>query len=260
MPFSARSISTLSPQCNSESELQHELASIRPSLSLTETEETWDKIANGFLRLSALCKGGACDYPTALTPALRSLARPLTSAVSSERTRLSAAALDVITTSATGLGTSFEPLMPLLLPTLLSLCSRPNKVVIARTKAAIQVIVEQTQLPSILPHLTQALGDKSATLRMIAIESVLACLNCLNPPDLEKEVRAKEIEGAIRSTVTDASGDVRKVSRQVFDAYKILLPDRIDRYVLAPAGVVLANLNSFMAVSLAPCLRLRRNI
>jgi hypothetical protein len=57
-------------------------------------------------------------------------------------------------------------------------------------------------------------------------------MNCFNPPDLEKENRALEIEAAIRLSARDANADVRKVSRKIFEAYKELLPDRVDRFVL----------------------------
>jgi hypothetical protein len=199
------------------------------SLSLVETEETWDTIGNALLKIIALSKGGACDFPTILTSSIRSMYRSIISAVASERSRLSYTAVECIGVLATGLGPSFEPLVPLFVPTLLSVCSRPNKVFISRAKTTIQTIIDQTQLISLLPYFTRALRDKSVTLRLIAIESLLACVQCFNPPDLEKDARAREIEGAIRLTATDASADVRKVSRHVFDAYKILLPTRVER-------------------------------
>ena len=75
------------------------------------------------------------------------------------------------------------------------------------------------------------LKDKSVTLRLIATEGILACVNSLSPPELEKEARATAIEGAIRTTATDAAADVRKVARLVFDAYSVLLPARVPAYV-----------------------------
>jgi hypothetical protein len=155
----------------------------------------------------------------------------VTSAASSERSRLSAAATELIAALASGLGGDFEPLLPLYLPTILAICARPNKIFVSRGKATIRVIIEQTQLPSILSYLVESLKDKSFSLRLIAIDGTLACLNCLNPPDLERESRAKEIESAIRMTATDASADVRRASRQVFEAYTILLPSRVDRCI-----------------------------
>lgn len=209
--------------------MRDELELTRASLSLAETEETWETISNGLQRVIALSKGGACEYPTTLTTCIRSMYRPISAAAASERSRLSAAAVDCVAALAMGLGPSFDPLIPLFIPTLLSLCSRPNKIFISRAKATLQTIIDQTQLISLLPFFVGALRDKSTTLRLIAIESVLACVQCFNPPDLEKDARARDIENAIRLTATDASADVRKISRGVFDAYKILLPLRVQR-------------------------------
>jgi hypothetical protein len=92
-------------------------------------------------------------------------------------------------------------------------------------------IIETTQLPSILSYLLLSLQDKAMSMRLTAMESVLACLNCFNPPDIEKEARALDIENAIRATARDANADVRRTSRKVFEAYKVLLPGRVERYV-----------------------------
>ncbi|KAI9507453.1 clasp N terminal-domain-containing protein [Russula earlei] len=218
-------------ECHSESTLREELERARALLSLPETDETWDMIGNALLRIIALSKGGACEFPTILTSSIRSIYRSITSAATSERSRLSATAVECIAALATGLGSSFDPLVPLFIPTLLSLCSRPNKVFISRAKATIQTIIDQTQLISLLPYFVGALRDKSVTLRLVAIESLLACVQSFNPPDLEKDARARDVENAIRLTATDASADVRKISRHVFDAYKILLPTRVESFV-----------------------------
>ena len=209
--------------------MREELERSRASLSLVEADDTWDTIGNALLRIIALSRGGACDFPKTLTSFIRSTYRPITSAAASERSRLSSTAAECIAALASGLGPFFDPLVPLFIPTLLSICSRPNKVFISRAKATIQTIIDQTQLISLLPYFVGALREKSVTLRLIAIESLLACVQCFNPPDLERDARARDVENAIRLTATDASADVRKASRHVFDAYKILLPARVER-------------------------------
>ncbi|KAI0791975.1 clasp N-terminal domain-containing protein [Abortiporus biennis] len=164
-----------------------------------------------------------------LAHALRSLSRPLSSAILSERSRLSGVAIDLVNQSAELLGKSFDILIPIFLPTLLTVCARPNKVFISRGKTCIINIVQATQSPSILSYLVESAKDKNVTLRLSAAEAALACLNSFNPPDLEKEARGKEVESIIKSTATDASADVRKIGRQLFEAYKILLPQRVEK-------------------------------
>ncbi|PBK73780.1 hypothetical protein ARMSODRAFT_1001764 [Armillaria solidipes] len=218
-------------QVLSANDVKLRIDAIVPRLTLIETEDSWDTIATSIKTLTQICQDGGCDYPETIVPSLRSLSTPITSAIKSERTRLSGVAIDCITELATGLGTSFEPLLPVFFPALLSVCARTNKVFVTRARACVLLIIESTQLPSILPYFVHSIKDKSTSLRLVAAEGVLTCLNCLNPPDLEKEVRAREVENIIKATTRDANADVRKTGRKVFDAFKVLLPDRVDNFI-----------------------------
>lgn len=162
---------------------------------------------------------------------VRSISRPINNALNSERSKLSGAAVELVTALATGLGSSFEPLVSQFAPTLLGLCCRTNKVFTSRAKACILVIVQHTHLPSLLPYLAELANHKSVSPRLTAAEGILACLNCFNPPDLEKETRARTVEDFIRLTARDASADVRKATKEVFKAYKALMPHRVERWV-----------------------------
>jgi hypothetical protein len=155
--------------------------------------------------------------------------------MNSERTRLCGAAIDLLASAAAGLGREFEQLLTLFMPPLLALCGRTNKVVINRARICITTIIESTQLASVLPYFLQNIKDKSASLRLIVAEGTLACLNSCNPPDLERESRARDVESIIRGTARDANADVRKLSRKIFECYKILFPGRVDRLVKFPS-------------------------
>ncbi|KAJ7591581.1 clasp N terminal-domain-containing protein [Mycena floridula] len=203
---------------------------LRPKLELVETEDSWEAIAKSIQSLTVLCNDGACDEPEQVIPIIRELYRTLISAMKSERTRLSGTAMDLVGVIASGLGTSFDQLLPLFFPTLLLLCGRTNKVMIARARACILTIIECTQLPAILTYLAQNVKDKSPTMRLAVAEFTLTCVNCLNPPDLEKEARIHDIEVLIRSTARDANADIRKISRSIFGAYKVLFPNRVETF------------------------------
>lgn len=169
------------------------------------------------------------NFPTEISSALRGLARPINSAATSERSRLSGVAVDLLKISAESLGKHFTLLIPLFFPTLLGLCARSNKVFISRAKACVLSVIEATHSPTILPYLVEAAKDKISSLRLAAAEFSLACLNGFNPPDLEKEARSREVEALIKCTATDASADVRRVGKKLFEAYTILLPHRVDK-------------------------------
>ncbi|KAH8107475.1 clasp N terminal-domain-containing protein [Phellopilus nigrolimitatus] len=217
--------------CSSGSMLDYELNIVADGLGLIESEDSWDKIALALTRFTALTNGCAADFPAALVAAAKMHARPIANSLNSERSRLSGASTDLLTALALNLTRPFEPLIPLFVPPLLALATRSNKIFIARARNCLQTIVEHVQSPALLPFLRMAVSDKSTSLRLVATDLVAACLNCYNPPDIENPHRAEDIETVVRSTACDASADVRKSSRKVFEAYKILLPARVDTFV-----------------------------
>ncbi|RXW14299.1 hypothetical protein EST38_g11545 [Candolleomyces aberdarensis] len=202
----------------------------RADISLPETEDYWEKITKGFIALKTCCQDGAFSSTTEVVKIIKSFHSALTHSLLSERTRLCLAALDLIESVASACDSDFEPLLPQFFPTLMTLTGRTNKLVINRTKSCLLQLVESTHSPSVLPHFASYLQEKSATMRLISAECALAYMKCCNPPDLEKESRAVEIENILRKTARDANADVRKVGRDIFGAYKILLPDRVDRF------------------------------
>ncbi|KAG6333560.1 hypothetical protein ID866_5522 [Astraeus odoratus] len=225
-------------KCITSQVLQTELEVVRRKVTLKETEDSWSIIAEGISHLTSLCHKGGCDLAPDMISGIRSLSRPLNSAMNSERSRLSGAAVDLVSVLAITFGSSFEPLVPLFMPTLLGLCCRTNKVFVSRAKTCIIAIIEHTQLPCILHYLTDLATRKSVPPRLTAAEGILACLNCFNPPDLEKEARAHAIEDFIKLTARDANADVRKASRKIFEAYKTLMPARVDSFVAPLTPIV----------------------
>ncbi|KAJ7084284.1 clasp N terminal-domain-containing protein [Mycena belliarum] len=212
------------------SPLQQLFDVVRPRIFLPESEETWDTIARSLTILSTACNDVDSYVSADLVAGMRSISRPLISAMNSERGRLSGVAIDLVAVAASSLGVAFDALLAHFFPVLLVLSSRTSKVTVARARTCITTIIEATQIPAVLTYLMQSVADKSVSLRLTIVDSTLVCMNCFNPPDLEKDSRAKEIEAIIRTTARDANADVRKVSKKVFEAYKLLLPSRLDSF------------------------------
>lgn len=203
------------------------------SIHLPENEDTWDAILETIIALTAICRDGACDeQPEQVLLTMRSISRPLVDAMKSDRSRLSGPAIELVSVVSSGLGMSFEPLLSLFFPTLLLLCSRTSKVLASRAKGCIFLIIESTQLGGILPYLAALATDKSTSLRLAIAEAGLACINSLNPEDLEKESRIRDIEKLIKAAAKDSSAEVRTVSKKFFAAYKDLFPSRVTKCVL----------------------------
>ncbi|KAG6857252.1 hypothetical protein H0H87_007085 [Tephrocybe sp. NHM501043] len=221
----------LNSPVDSATDLNSRVEPLQVKFSQPETEDSWEIIANNLKLFTDLClNAGACEFTTELIVILRSSSRPIINSLVTERTRLSLVAIDLLSAVATGLGKSFKPLLQIFLPTLLSLCGRTNKVIITRSRACITTIIEMTQLPSIISYFLQAIEDKSSSIRFTAAEGTLTCVNCFNPPDLEKDARASEIEKVIRMAAKDAQADIRVVGRKLFEAYRLVLPNRVDGF------------------------------
>lgn len=216
-------------QILSSSDIEYKLRPVREALALNESEETWDKIAGAVTVLRMLLQESGGAIPEYFAGALRSLSSPLSKCIGSERSRLSGATMDLLNTAATELGKSFEILLSVFVPTLIVLCGRPNKVFVTRAKACLITIIQSTQSPLILSYLLRSAKDKSTPLRLTVAEASLACLQCFNPPDLQKDSRGQEVEALVKCFATDANADIRKVGRNIFEAYSILLPGRVDR-------------------------------
>jgi hypothetical protein len=145
----------------------------------------------------------------------------------SERGRLSAVAVELVSTLASALGKRFDPLMLVFAPTLTKLCQRPNKVVLTRAHACITNIIQQTRLPSIIPFFKDAIKEKSVTLRVVVSESTLLCLKHI---DEEKIVpKLPDVEIIIKLAGRDANPEVRKNARLMLQEYRDHFPDHYAR-------------------------------
>lgn len=152
--------------------------------------------------------------------------------MSSERTRLSGAAVDLVTAFAPRLGHRFEPLVHFYVPTLLNLTTRTNKLYISRAQTCLTHIVIASRLPALIHLLREAVKDKSHTLRIAATELVVSFLEAWRDQGDEDALRrakwVEDVESVIRSTAKDANATVRKTSRSIFELYKTIWSDRVD--------------------------------
>ncbi|OJA10470.1 hypothetical protein AZE42_10899 [Rhizopogon vesiculosus] len=215
------------------SSLKEVLQAVRRKVVIQETNDSWSTIEQGILHLTECCKNGGCESTAEMITGVRSLSRPLISAINSSRSRVSGSAIDLISALVAGLGPSFEPLISLFFPSLLGLCAQTSRLFTCRAKACVFAVIRGTQSPSLLPYLAEYLHHKSASLRLVAAEGILTYMDCVNPIHIDHH--AHIIEDITRLTARDASADVRKAGAEISVAYKALLPDRVERF---PASTV----------------------
>lgn len=101
-----------------------------------------------------------------------------------------------------------------------------------RAKECVFAVIRDTQSPSILPYLAESASHKSASVRLVAAEGVLAYLNSFKTPAIKITTHLARLLGDVmKSTLRDVSADVRKAGAKIFEIYKTLLPHRVERLV-----------------------------
>ncbi|KDN49951.1 hypothetical protein K437DRAFT_222092, partial [Tilletiaria anomala UBC 951] len=154
----------------------------------------------------------------------------------SERTRISGTAADLLNSVAPRLADRFDPLIPVFLPALLQLCARTNKVALKRAQKTLLLICAYCRLPSsLLPFFREAAKDKVPSLRAVAVECTLALVNGMGVNGSEKDQERlgrrgvpDAVEAILRSGATDASVEVRSLSKKLFGAYMASMPERVE--------------------------------
>ncbi|KAG9050710.1 hypothetical protein FS837_003048 [Tulasnella sp. UAMH 9824] len=229
------------PKCTTAAEFASQLRDIQETLALPETEDNWEKISRALQKFAALVRGGATKLDPDFVNAIKTNYKPITASMISERGRLSGVAVDFVSSFAPRLGSRFEPLVLFIIPALVKLLMRPNKVFVNRAQACLLLIIEHCHLPSIVPLLREAVKDKAQTLRLAAIEATLHILEHFDKSLLEVkegsssiQIRhrgnVEDIESIIKDTARDANPTVRQVSRKVFEKYTEIWPERVEAF------------------------------
>lgn len=222
-------------------DLTLEFSRLAPALHLVETEDSWKKIEGAITKLDALTKAGAYKHDSYIPLLKEHAAQAIVNALLSERTRLSGAATDYVTSAAPRLAHRFDMLVATFVPPLMLCCARTNKVAFARARKCLVLIARHCQLASLLPILRDGAGDKAATLRLVSMETLNALLQIWQQhkePNSSVglvERRVADIETMIRISATDRDPEVRQLSKQAFETFTEMWPDRVDECVLERA-------------------------
>lgn len=124
------------------------------------------------------------------------------------------------------MGPSFEQIAELFVPAILKNCSRANNVFVSTASDTLKITILSAGIPGILPMLNDSLRHPNKTLRQCSIASILNILQINSPPRLESFVEV--IESAVKEGVVDRDEKVRNFSKEVFEVYKQMFPDRFD--------------------------------
>jgi CLASP N terminal len=120
---------------------------------------------------------------------------------------------------ATSMGERFEQLSDLLLPTVLRLTTRANKVYVSSATSTLKACIKAAGLISLIPTLLEGLQNPSKSMRIASIEAILLIVEKNGPHRLQGSVAL--IEKAIKDGVLDPTHEVRDCAKTLFENYKV---------------------------------------
>ncbi|WAQ80909.1 hypothetical protein PtA15_1A247 [Puccinia triticina] len=224
----------------SASQCHHEFDLLKEALSIEETEDTWQNIDASLKRFTAAIRGGACEHPDDFLKRWKEteIVRGLVSAMSTERTRLSGSALDLVAATSR-LGSYWDSAVPFYVPTVVKLLGRASKIYVTRATITLTSLIKGTKSLGFIPYLLDGISEKSVTIRIGCADALLCCLSeAVDDPngsesrkprstikdDLNK--RLNDIENAIKIGGRDRDPKVRAIFKRIWELYEQQWPSR----------------------------------
>ncbi|KAJ3209697.1 hypothetical protein HDU67_005991 [Dinochytrium kinnereticum] len=203
-----------------------------------ETEENWMQLEDALTKLKTIIRShSSSQYFTAT---LKRFKQPLFVSLSSDRTRLARTGLSLVDVLAEELGERLDGNLDIIVPPVLRLCARANKVFVNSASSTLKVLIENARLASILPYLHDSLSSPAKTLRIAAADGFAHCLDVANPFRLASYLEV--IEAFIRVSAEDSTSEVRECARKIFERYKDNFPHRLEKFTTELSSMAVKNL------------------
>ncbi|EFW98616.1 protein stu1 [Grosmannia clavigera kw1407] len=216
---------------NTQRELDDMLRDMHAWFDGKETEQNWLKREESMTRLRRLIAGNATDFQEAFLTGVRSLLDGILKGVSSLRTSLSKEGCSLVQDLANIFGPGIDPMVELLLQTLIKLSAGTKKISSQQANATVDAIIAKvTYTNRIMQHVWAACQDKNVQPRTYAAGWVRTILN--------REARHKErfehsggldlLEKCIKKGLIDPNPGVRERMRATFWAFSQFWPAKAE--------------------------------
>ena len=102
------------------------------------------------------------------------------------------------------------------------------RVYVSSATATLRICIDSAGLASFIPHLVESLKNQSKSLRVAAIESIVAIAKSNSCEALLPWLGS--IEKAIGEGVVDPTPQVRSLAKELFEIYKDSFPSQLPRF------------------------------
>ncbi|OAA53889.1 HEAT repeat containing protein [Cordyceps fumosorosea ARSEF 2679] len=197
-----------------------------------ETEQNWQKREQGMTTLRRLNAGNApSDFHDTFVNGLRGMLDGIIKSLTSLRTSLSKEACALIEDVALTLGPAMEPMVELLMQTLLKMTASTKKITSQMTSTTIDTIISRiSYTPRIMQHIWSACQDKNVQPRLyttIWLKTLIKKTSG-NKHHIEHTGGVDLIEKCLKKGLADANPGVREKMRPTFWAFWAVWPSRAD--------------------------------
>ncbi|PKS08785.1 hypothetical protein jhhlp_003394 [Lomentospora prolificans] len=205
-----------------------------------ETEQNWMKREEGVTILRRLIVGNApSDFPDAYIAGVRALLDGIIKAINSLRTSLSKEGCALVQDLANCFGPRIDPMVELLMQTLLKLSASTKKIASQLANTTIDIILSKVSFSNrLLQHISSASQDKNVQPRLYATGWMKTILlkEEQHKAHIEHGGGLDLVEKSIKKGLADANPGVREKSRATYWTYAKIWPGR--------AEIIMENLDS----------------
>lgn len=195
-----------------------------------ETEQNWEKRENGMKTLRRLMAGNApADFHDAMLANLKNMQDGIIKSLTTLRTSLAKEACAVVEDIAQTFGAAMEPMVELLMQTLLKMSAATKKITSNLANTTIDTIISKVAYtPRLMYHISSASQDKNVQPRTYATSWLKTLLKkaATHKNHIEHTGGLDLIEKSIKKGLSDANPTVREKMRSTYWAFWGVWPAR----------------------------------
>ncbi|KAI8379327.1 clasp N-terminal domain-containing protein, partial [Radiomyces spectabilis] len=191
-----------------------------------ETDQTWEAFDRALQNIALWAEQDRVHEYAGFVDHMKALQRPIIRAMTTDRTRLSGTAIDLLKKLSSAMEGDYEKIHDLFAPTLLRLFARTNKVTNMRSLECYKAVIENSKIPKSIPRLCDSLlrKDPNKSVRKCVNECLAKLLQVNAPRDVQRY--AKNIESALMTAAVDPAAEVRNAARLFYASFCEKLPQR----------------------------------
>lgn len=213
---------------DSVADFKQKVESFKPCFHGKETERNWEARERAVTELRRMIRGNILDKPGDIVWALKQLSSGIHAAITSLRTTLCTAALQLVKECFQLLKTYMDPLIDPYMSYLIQVCKSTKKITASLAHVAVCSLILNTSMSAkVLYFIHQVMSDKIPTARVYAFQWLHVTL-VVHSPEIKFLLTSTGgeaiVEGDLKKGLSDAAAPVREAARPVFWLFATLFP------------------------------------